>query len=254
MIQCADDGKYHHLLATGDFTTRRAAGYPGIVTNLPVDIDVVFLTAATSPEFEAQLTESVETILDRAYAGSTVLATASGLTGVQLAYLLGHLADQANQPAPVAVVGQAAPLWTRLGYELSTVNPVSEFSNPDTVLAPGQITIAGPEVPVSGSADRLFSHLEDDAGATLVQVTSGAFEPKSTAGCTVYDYQVQNHPDAATIDAVVKDLAPTNVVITHQRGSAANRYKEKYASFVWATDDYKEYPSTTARGGPAHRG
>lgn len=241
VIQCADDGEYHHLLATGDFTTRRAAGYPGIVTDLPVDIDVAFLTAATASEYEIQLTDAVETIRDRAHAGSTVLATASGLTGVQLAYLLGHLADQADQSAPVTVVGQAATLWTRLGYDLSTVDLVSEFSDPDKVLAPGQITIAGPEVPVAGSAGRLFFHIEDDAGATVVQLTSGAFDPQATAGCTVYDYQVQNHPDEATIDAVVEDLAPTNVVITHQRGPAADQYKDKYASFVWATDDYKEY-------------
>jgi putative mRNA 3-end processing factor len=28
-----------------------------------------------------------------------------------------------------------------------------------------------------------------------------------------------------------------HVVITHQQGAAANRYKDKYDSFVWATDD-----------------
>jgi len=239
VVQFIDGNDRHHVLATGDFTTRSAAGYPGLQTDLPVD--AVFLTAATTPDFPERLTDAVATVVERATAGSTVLTTASGSTGVHLAYLLVHVGRCDDPTLPVTVVGRVATLWDAFEYEHPAVESVPTFANPDEVLEPGCVTIAGPEVPVAGSSERLFEAIADDGGATLVQVTSGAFETEQSAGCTVHDYEFSNHPEEATIDAVVEELGPIHVVVAHQQGHAAARYKDKYDSFVWATDDDTEY-------------
>ncbi|WP_136688782.1 MBL fold metallo-hydrolase [Halorhabdus amylolytica] len=239
VVQFSDGNDRHHLLATGDFTRRRAAGYPGIQTDLPVD--AVFLTGATNSTFRDQLTSAVRTVIERATAGSTVLTTASGSNGVHLAYLLSHIGDTTETAIPVTVAGRVGTLWDAFEYDHPAVESVPTFENTEEILGPGRVTIAGPEVPVSGSSERLFEAIEDDEGATLVQVTSGAFEPERSAVCTVDAYEVSNHPREVTIDAVVEDFAPIHVVVTHQCGHSADRYKDKYDSFVWATDDRKQY-------------
>lgn len=243
VVQFDDGTESHHLLATGDFTTRSVAGYPGIPTELPVDVDGVFLTAATSSEPTAELTETIRTIRERATAGSTVLTTASSLTGVHLAWLLAHLAEEDELAMPVTLVGRTATLWEAFGYDEPSIETVSTFADPNDVLDAGRVTIAGPEVPVAGSAEALFDHIADDPGATLVQVTSGAFDPETgdRSRGTVYDFQVSAHPTEETIDDVVEALDPVHVVITHQQGSSADQYKDKYDSFVWACEDDDEY-------------
>ena len=54
---------------------------------------------------------------------------------------------------------------------------------------------------------------------------------------TDLDFSHRNHPTPQTVDDIVEALSPMHVVITHQQGAAANQYKDKYDSFVWATDD-----------------
>jgi putative mRNA 3-end processing factor len=234
------DSETHHLLATGDFTRRRAGGYPGFTTELGVDVEAMFLTVAESTDYERELTESVGTIAERAREGSSVLLTASGLTGVQYAYLLGNLAAEFDESIPLTVVGQTAKLYADLGYDVPGVEERAVFEDPSEVLAPETVTIAGPEVPVEGSAGQLFEAIEDDPAATLVQVTAGATTPVDTAGCTVYDFTVVNHPTEDEIDSVVESVSPLEVVIEHGR-SNTGKYKDKYSSFVWATDDTKQY-------------
>ncbi|PSQ30596.1 MBL fold hydrolase [Halobacteriales archaeon SW_6_65_46] len=236
LFEVTDDDECRTILVTGDFTSRRAAGYPGFDNDLPVDVDVLVLTAATSEPFEATLTDAVGTICERVWAGSTVLATASGLTGLQVAYLLGHLADQWDERLPITLAGHAAKLYDRLDYSVPNVETVAEFTDPTTVLATDGVTIAGPEVPIDGSAERLFEAITDDPGATLVQLINGGSSPVTSAACTTYDFSLSNHPEPETIDDTVETLSPVHVVITHQQGAAANQYKDKYDSFVWATD------------------
>ncbi|PSP39148.1 MBL fold hydrolase, partial [Halobacteriales archaeon QH_7_65_31] len=236
LFEVTDDDERRTILVTGDFTSRRAAGYPGFDNDLPVDVDVLVLTAATSEPFEATLTDAVGTICERVWAGSTVLATASGLTGLQVAYLLGHLADQWDERLPITLAGHAAKLYDRLDYSVPNVETVAEFTDPTTVLATDGVTIAGPEVPIDGSAERLFEAITDDPGATLVQLINGGSSPVTSAACTTYDFSLSNHPEPETIDDTVETLSPVHVVITHQQGAAANQYKDKYDSFVWATD------------------
>ncbi|ELY73527.1 MBL fold metallo-hydrolase [Natrinema pallidum] len=237
LFDVTDGDEQRTILVTGDFTNRRAAGYPGFDPDLPVDVDILVLTAATSEAYEPTLTDAVATICERVRAGSTVLATASGLTGLQMGYLLGHLADHRDETLPITLVGHVAKLYDRLDYTVPNVQAAPEFVDPTDVLAADGVTIAGPEVPVDGSAERLFETISDDPGATLVQLINGGSSPVTSAACTTHQFSLSNHPTPETLDGVVEGLSPVHVVITHQQGAAANQYKDKYDSFVWATDD-----------------
>lgn len=251
LLAVEDGNEQRTILTTGDFTLRRAGGYPGFEPDLPVDVDVLLLNAATSDDIESTLTETVSQLIERALAGSTVLGTASGLTGLHLAYLLGHLAHQYDLYLPITLVGHAGTLAERLEYDIPSVSTHIEFTDPESVLESGAITIAGPEVPTRGgekSADRLFSTIEDDPGATLVQVLSGGDAPVRTASCTVHDEFLSNHPSRESIDAVVDQMTPVHVVIMHQKGPAADRYKDKFASYVWVTDDQTRHTLLNDQG------
>ncbi|WP_276249202.1 MBL fold metallo-hydrolase [Haladaptatus sp. YSMS36] len=237
LFEVTADDERRTILVTGDFTTRRAAGYPGFDLDLPVDVDVLVLTAATSEDFEATLTDAVGTICERVRAGSTVLATASGLTGLQVAYLLGHLTEHWDEQLSIRLVGHVAKLYDRLEYSVPNVTTTAEFADPSAVLEADGVTITGPEVPIDGSAKRLFETISDDPGATLVQLINGGSSPVTSAACTTHHFSLSNHPTSHTIDDVVEALSPVHVVITHQQGAAANQYKDKYASYVWATDN-----------------
>ncbi|ERJ07409.1 cleavage protein [Halorhabdus tiamatea SARL4B] len=238
-IQFEHGDEKQYILATGDFTRRRAAGYPGIPSYIPADC--VFLTGATSGDVEEQLTEAVATIVERTMAGSTVLATASGLDGVRLAYLLASISSVNEVSVPITVVGRVATLWDSLEYHHPAVKSVPEFDQPGEVLETGELTIAAPSTPQCGSSAALFGKIQNDANATLVQVTNGGFKPVKTAGCTVADFTLRNHPDMDTVDAVVEALQPFNVIITHQKGQKGRRFKNKYDSFLWSTEDDDQY-------------
>lgn len=239
LVEFDDGGDPHHLLVTGDFTRRRTAGYPGLDVG-GVDVEAVFLAGATADGVEATLTEVVGTAVERARAGSTTLLAASGLAGVHLAYLLGHVAERVDGP-PVTVVGQTSKLYEELGYDVPNLTSTPTFASPTEVLAPGTVTVGGPEVPVEGSTGRLFDYVRSDPGATLLQVTGGATDPVEGGECTVYAHALSNHPTEATVDGVVESLAPAEVVITHQSSRAADRFKDRYDALTWATDDQDEY-------------
>jgi len=241
LFEATDGDDHRTVLVTGDFTTRRAAGYPGFDPELPAEVDVLVLNAASSDEFESTLTDAVATITERVRDGSTVLATASGLTGLHVAYLLGHLSESIEETIPITLTGHVGKLYDRLDYTVPQVDLRPEFADPTSVLDSGSVTIAGPEVPVDGSSKRLFETISDDFGATLVQLTNGGGSPVSTGSCTTHQFSLSNHPTEATLDSVVESLSPVHVVVTHQQGPAADQFKDKYDSYVWATDDTKCY-------------
>jgi putative mRNA 3-end processing factor len=246
-----DDDIQRTVLATGDFSTRRAAGHPGFSTDLPIDIDVLLLSAAANTEFEAQVTEALGTTYERARDGSTVLVTAGGLKGVHLGYLLGHFGNDHASSIPIQLVGQTATLYERLSYDVPGVTTTTEFTDTTSVLEPGGVTIAGPDVPTvqpGTSSARLFETIKDDPGATLVQIPASGEPPVQTATCTVHQYSLSNHPTRATIDSVVESLEPIHVVILHQTGPEASQYKDKFDSFVWATNDDKQYTLLNENG------
>ncbi|MFC4408351.1 MBL fold metallo-hydrolase [Haloarchaeobius iranensis] len=238
LLRFEDSSQTRTLLTTGDWTRRSVAGFPGLPSSLSPD--AVVLTGATNDGFEATLTDAIERIVARSRAGSSVLVTASGLSGVHLAALLAGLGEPVDVP-PVTLVGHAAKLYETLGLAHEAVTTVPTFQDPATLVEPGAVTVAGPEVPVEGSAARLFQVVEDDPGATLVQLTSGSVRPLESARCTVERFRYSNHPAEATVDELVETMAPKQVVVTHQTGEGLSRYKDRYDSFVWATTDPDEY-------------
>ncbi|MFC4451645.1 MBL fold metallo-hydrolase [Halorussus aquaticus] len=241
VVRFGDGSRTNHLLFTGDFTTRRVAGYPGFRTDLPVDIDALFVNVSTTDDFEETLSESLYTLVERAQAGSSVLATASALTAVHYAYLLGHLGERLGDPIPVTLAGQCAKLYADLGYDVPTVEAVPVFDSASDLLERGTVTFAGPEVPTEGSARRLFGVVEDDSAATVVQLTGGATTPVDTATCTVYDFEVVNHPPLPAIDELVEEFDPIHVVAGHGPRRALRNFRGRYDErFVWASDDERE--------------
>ncbi|WP_276302428.1 MBL fold metallo-hydrolase [Halorussus lipolyticus] len=241
VVRFEDGSRANHLLFTGDFTDRPVAGYPGLSSDLPVDIDALFVNVSTTDEFEETLSDSLFTLVERVQAGSSVLATASALTAVHYAYLLGHLGERLGGSIPVTLAGQAAKLYADFGYDVPNVETTPVFDSCDELLERGTVTFAGPEVPTEGSAHRLFTAIEDDSTATLVQLTGGATNPVKTAGCTIYDYEVVNHPSMGVIDELVEEFDPIHVVAGHGPRRALRNFRGRYDErFVWASDDDRQ--------------
>ncbi|WP_254763539.1 MBL fold metallo-hydrolase [Natrinema marinum] len=228
----------HHLLATGDFTERPCAGYPGLETTYPFDIDAVLLNASTEDAYPSALDESVRTVLERAYAGSRVVVATSSLTGVHYATLLGHAAAALDRDLPITLVGQAAKLYDGLGLDDPGIETRDVFDRPGEVLEQGRVTIGGPETPTRGSASRLLEAVADDPAAVFVQLATGDSVAVSNVRCTTRCVELRNHPSIETIDDTVRDLAPTQVVIKHAMGETLNRFQRRFdRCFTWGTND-----------------
>ncbi|WP_330630958.1 MBL fold metallo-hydrolase [Halocatena halophila] len=243
LMLAIDDGTTQRtVLATGDFTRRQAAGYPGFDPELPVDVDVCLLSASANETFEEDLTGVIERSIERALDGSTVLVTASGQVGLQFGYLLGHTIDEQELTTTVTLAGESAKLAERLDYSIPHCTTTAAFE-PDQVLESGSITVANPGTPAknpAAGAGQLFEQIRDDPGATLIQVPTDG-PPVDGAGCTIHTERVQNHPTPETIDAVVRSLEPIHLVVLHETGPNADRYKDRYHSYVWVTADRLEH-------------
>jgi putative mRNA 3-end processing factor len=233
------DGTYR-LLATGDFTRRRAAGYPGLPADEFVDIDALFLCAATSNTFKTSLTDALGVALEHAQGGSRTLVTTSGLTGVQIAYLLSTLADEYELPVPVRVVGQVAKLYEALSYDQARVETIPRFEHTDECLEPGTITIAGPDRPTERSSGRLFGVLREDPNACVVQLIGSGKDPLTAGRCTIHGYELINHPTRETLTAVHDSIRPTHTIITHRHRGAKSEFND-LDSVVWASGDTDQY-------------
>jgi putative mRNA 3-end processing factor len=229
VIRILDGSRPVYALATGDFGFERVAGYPPLPTTLPVDIDMLFVNGAV--DNDPTTTEIVTNALTRARDGSTVLVTTGGLSGVEYAYLLGHAAGRVGNEIPITIVGQIAKLYADLEFDVPNVQPVANFSDPSDVLESGGICLAGPEVPVDGSAKRLFGRIKDDPAATLLQIGSSNEPPVESAGCTVYSYRHTSHPSLESVDQLVDSLVPIHTVVHHGNH---NRFKGRYdETFIW---------------------
>ena len=229
------------VLATGDWTTQRFAGFSGFDSSLPLDVGAIFLTGATSDCYTDSLTDSVAAICKRVYAGSPVVTSASGLNGIKYAYLLGHFGQRFDHPSEVKIVGQMANLYEDLEYTVPNVEAIPNFDDPEDVLAPETVTIAGPEAPTEGSSGQLFGAIKNDATATLVQLHGGGQISTDSATCTTYDFELVPHPTETEIDAMVEGFDPMQVVVTHQRPKKGDRFKQRYRSFVWSNGTSDEY-------------
>ncbi len=230
----------NHILVTGDFTVRPCAGFLPIPSAYPFDIDAVFLNASTNESVTETLTDSIETILERAYGGSRVVVASSSLTGVHYAVLLGRIATILERPLPLTLVGQTARVYEALGLDVPGVETREVFDDPATVVEQGRVAVAGPDSPTRGSAKRLLLELHDDPAAVFVQLATGSADIVSNVRCTTHYYEAQNHPPQAAIDEFVRGLAPTQVVVKHARGYALNQFQCRYDScFTWGTNDEK---------------
>ncbi|WP_254526114.1 MBL fold metallo-hydrolase [Natrinema caseinilyticum] len=227
-----------HLLVTGDFTIRPCAGFPGLETAYPFDIDAVFLNVSTNESYTSGLNDSLQTVLERAYAGSRVVVATSSLTGTQYATLVGHVASELGRELPITLVGQAAKLYNALELTVPGVETAEVFDRTAAVLERGGVTIAGPETPATGSAARLLDSIRDDPASVFVQLVTGDASAVTDAGCTTRYVELRNHPSVESIDAFVRDLAPKQVVIKHATGDTLNRFQRRFDHcFTWGTND-----------------
>lgn len=229
-----------HVVATGDFTRRRAGGFPGFDPTGFVDVDALFLTGATNDSFSETLTDTIGTALSHTHSGSRTLVTASGIVGPQLAYVLAATATEYDREVPIRVVGQAAKLYDALEYECSHVESIPQFKHTDTCLDPGVITIAGPEVPSERSSGRLFGVLKDDPNACVIQLVGSGTTPLTDGQCTIHTHSLSNHPTRDTVVDIHDTLDPTTTVITHVSHGAAGSFND-LDSVVWGAGDTDEY-------------
>ncbi|ELY39870.1 MBL fold metallo-hydrolase [Natronorubrum tibetense] len=240
LVRATDGDQSHHILATGDFTRRRVGGFPGFDAEGFVDIDVLFLTAATYDDFERGLTGALGTALEHAHGGAPTLVTTSGIVGVHIAYLLSSLAAEYDLRVPIRVVGHVAKLYEALDYDRPGVETIPHFQNTDECLEPGAIVIAGPEIPSERSSGRLFGVLRENPNACVVQIVGSGEEPLSEATCTIHDYELSNHPSRETLIDIHDTLDPTQTVITHRHGGAQGAFND-LSSVVWGAGDTDEY-------------
>ncbi|WP_226483343.1 MBL fold metallo-hydrolase [Natrinema amylolyticum] len=231
------DGE-QHVLISGDFTTRPCAGFPGLATSYPFDIDCLLLNVASNDSYTTSLNESLQLTLEHAYAGSRVVVAASSLTGVHYATLLGHCIEVLEREVPITLVGQAAKLYDSLEYDVSGVEPTAVFDRTSEVLADGGITIAGPEMPTTGSTQRLRQAIDDDPAAAFVQLTTGDEVDPADTRCTTQVFPLSNHPSSETITDIVRDIAPKEVVIKHASGRTLKEFQRRFdRCFTWGTND-----------------
>lgn len=239
LVRFEDGSVRHHLLATGDFTRRRAAGYPRFDDSI-AEVDILLLTVATNDTFSEHLSEGLGQALQRAHAGAETLLATTGLLGVQATYLLSELITTLESPVTVRPAGQVARLYEAMNYQCQHVEPIPVFERPNECLDPGVITVAGPESPTEGASGRLFDALQDTPDACLIQLCNDHSAPVSDATCTVDSYRVVNHPSLESINEVQSTIDPTHTLILHNHGGGADEFNYM-PGYVWSPSDTTEY-------------
>jgi putative mRNA 3-end processing factor len=240
LFRVTDGDDSHHILATGDFTSRRAGGFPGFDSDGFIDVDVLFLTGTTNNKFESAITEALGTAISHAHSGSRTLVTASGLVGPQIAYLLTAIAAEYDLHVPIRVVGQIAKLYDELDYECDHVTSIPEFSHTDECLESGGITIAGPDVPREQSSGRLFGVIREDPNACVVQLIGSGKTSRTDGQCTTHAHTLSNHPTRETLVEVQEAIDPTETVITHKHHGAKGEFND-LSGVVWGSGDTDEH-------------
>jgi putative mRNA 3-end processing factor len=226
------------ILATGDFTLHPAAGNPGLTIPGAIDIDILIANASTTPDFPEELSRAVETILERALSGATTLAATGALTGVHLAYVLGHLTEELDRPLPIHLVGQAAKLYAALEYDVPGVTLHPEFEHTDEVLDPGTVTISGPEAPTDGSTKRLFGVINADPDAAFVQLLTSGSDRVDRGACATHHVELSNHPSEQQFHKFVRDTLPRHLILKHVGTEQARAIGSDFENlFHWENDD-----------------
>lgn len=239
LVRFSDGEETHDIVITGDFTLTDCAGYPGFDPELAADVECLFLTAATADDSTGTLTEALADTVAAPLSDGRCLVTCGALTGVHIGRLLAAVNHELGTDIPIRLVGQAAKLYDTLEMEHDEIETVTVFEDPYSCLTPGTVTIAGPDVPNADSSGRLFTALEQDATATVVQLISGGGQPVTRGGCTTHGYALSMHPTEDTLRDLVEALEPTQTVITHYHGQTP-RFND-LPSCVRAPGDGAEY-------------
>lgn len=238
ILRFRDDGETNHIVITGDFSFSSVAGYPGMAEHLPVDVDALFLNHSGVGSKDAELTASLNSIIEGVTAGKRVLTTASGLTGVHYAALLGHLVESSDANFGINIVGQAAKLYDDLDYDFENVSAIPVYNSATDVLMPGCVTITGPEVPVTGGAKKLYNEIQKDAGSKLVQIAQ-SMQAVDGAVCETDAFSYARHPSQDDVDAFIEETNPTGVIYQHgnkQFYDGTNPDKYEFA-YEWLIDE-----------------
>lgn len=237
-----DDLEYNHetvtILVTGDFTMRSVAGYSGLTIPKSIAIDILIANAATSEDFAENLSKALETILERALSGATTLVAASALTGIHVAYVLGHMVERLDRTLPIHLAGQAAKLYNSLEYTVPSVTPRAHFEHTDDVLTPGAVTIAGPEAPTQGSTSRLLGVVEENPDAVFIQLTTSSPEISDGLACATYDYRLSNHPTREQFLSMVDTHLPRHLILKHSDSESIESLESSVENlFHWGNTD-----------------
>lgn len=241
LIRFIEGDTDRHLLVTGDFTDRDAAGNPGMEKDPLINVEALLLTATTEDTFETELTDGLATTIESVNAGITTLVSASGLTGVQIVLLINAIRNRLDLSFRIRAVGQVAKILDTLDYGVD-VELIPEFSNPAKLLDSGVVTVAGPEIPESGkSSGRLLEVIDDDPKAALVQFTSGGGIPVSGISCATHQFTLQNHPTKDTLIEYAQSYNPATVLISHVQGSESRSFNDVFEGYVWAVSDNQRY-------------
>jgi putative mRNA 3-end processing factor len=235
LIRFDDSSGTRTMAVTGDFTLTNAGGYPGFPDDLLADVEALVLTGTAVAGNER--TEALQTALEHAIGGGPTLLTATGLAGVECAYLLGHLIDELELSVSVVLAGHAAKLYNALAYDVPNVDAVPEFTHTDTVLRSNAVTIAGPQAPTEGASGRLFGVVNTNPAGALVQLLDGGAAPVRTGQCTIHSYQYIPHPSDADIDQLVDRIGPRSIIITHQTKASSRRFHSRYDAVTWADNN-----------------
>lgn len=237
-----DDLQYNNetvtILATGDFTRHPVAGYPELTIPESIDIDILIANAATTPAFPENLSNAAETILERGLSGATTLVAAGALTGIHIAYVLGHLTEELQRSLPIHLVGQAAKLYAALDYDVPSVSLHPEFDHTDDVLNPGVVTIAGPDAPTDGSTKRLFGVIKDNADAVFIQLMTSSPDRVDGVACATHHIELSNHPSEQQFLAFIQDNLPRHLIFKHVTSDEARTLGSNFDNlFHWENDD-----------------
>ena len=276
VIRFKDQGNWFHMFSSGDFTLHDVAGNPGFdptfggsiaereqVTILQESADgqevdrsdklAIGALQMNVPSREAstgKLDAAVSRILERVRNGSPALVATGSLAGIHLASILDHLQRVDSDDFEINLVGKIAAMYEAAGYDLDSVNTVSEFDTPAGLLRRGHVTIAGPEGGSNGSSKALLEAANVAAGdLSVIQLRSAGGSPIEGSWLTSYEFEYSLHPTEDELDEVVTTIGPVLTIINHTTSrSELNDFRSKgddWESFVYASYGNEPYPIFT---------
>lgn len=247
LVQYMVGNDHVRTLVTGDFSESTFAAHPSAFVDPVIDyldVDVLVTNAAfrdgNADPPETQLTALLAQVINRAEQGQSVLITASGTTGVRLAYWLEQLHDRYQQVPPTKLLGYSARVYSALSYPDSHIQLHPDY-DPSTITDTGSITITAPESPNKGGAKVICNQLQSDPNSVIFQAQSGGaistpnFDPAES-------YFLSSHPTKKTFLSMIKGLKPTHTILNHSNHGKAQLVDDIQSTIAISTEHkYEEY-------------